>query len=529
MSDQSPDTTDDLIENVSAETSALAATPITSPYKVLGELTANSGVGVLGQNNAGSGTPIGVQGAVPNNPDGYGLATPDDARIDGDIEATSEHRLTVNGDRTLRLGPTATRTPFSGSSYTVGGNVVGGYEGNTANNAVGATICGGGNGDDNRTNEVTDDYGVVVGGTANQAGDAQSGTDSASYATVGGGTFNTAEGVRSAVLGGSGNTASGGRSFVGGGSGNIASSARAAVGGGNSNKATGRDTAIGGGNQNTATDSEAVVGGGFLNEANGYASAIGGGSSNRAGISGTDTGTYATVPGGTDNVAEADRSFAAGDHAKAADAKSFVWNDGSEYHDLDSSVGADGLSSSKDIASSGVTGNQTFHVSAQGGFRFITGSSSVTYISGGSTGWSTASSRTVKTNIDPVDTRDVLDGVESMNLNTWEYEDDDGDGAGVRHMGPMAEDFHEAFDLGDSDEHINSVNADGVALAAIQGLAERLEAKTARIETLEAENEQLRERMETETGDLRDRIAALEDQVARVESDASGSSAPADD
>jgi hypothetical protein len=34
----------------------------------------------------------------------------------------------------------------------------------------------------------------------------------------------------------------------------------------------------------------------------------------------------------------------------------------------------------------------------------------------------------------------------------------------------MAQDFHAAFQVGDDDKHIATVDADGVALAAIQGL-----------------------------------------------------------
>ncbi len=37
-------------------------------------------------------------------------------------------------------------------------------------------------------------------------------------------------------------------------------------------------------------------------------------------------------------------------------------------------------------------------------------------------------------------------------------------------MGPMAQDFHAAFGLGVSDKMIDTVDPDGVALAAIQGL-----------------------------------------------------------
>jgi len=41
----------------------------------------------------------------------------------------------------------------------------------------------------------------------------------------------------------------------------------------------------------------------------------------------------------------------------------------------------------------------------------------------------------------------------------------------------MARDFHAAFGLGESEKRINTVDADGVALAAIQGLNQKLEEK----------------------------------------------------
>jgi hypothetical protein len=40
---------------------------------------------------------------------------------------------------------------------------------------------------------------------------------------------------------------------------------------------------------------------------------------------------------------------------------------------------------------------------------------------------------------------------------------------GVRHMGPMGQDFHRAFGLGESSRYIATVDADGV-LAAIKGV-----------------------------------------------------------
>lgn len=71
------------------DTSDPTDTAASSTYKVLGEFSDTSGAGVLGKNTATSGTPIGVQGAVPNNSGGYGLQTPDDARIDGVAELST--------------------------------------------------------------------------------------------------------------------------------------------------------------------------------------------------------------------------------------------------------------------------------------------------------------------------------------------------------------------------------------------------------------------------------------------------------
>jgi trimeric autotransporter adhesin len=58
----------------------------------------------------------------------------------------------------------------------------------------------------------------------------------------------------------------------------------------------------------------------------------------------------------------------------------------------------------------------------------------------------------------------------------------------------MAQDFHAAFGLGDSNRHIGMVDADGVALAAIQGLHSEADE---RLRALEEENRKLRERLES--------------------------------
>ena len=79
-----------------------------------------------------------------------------------------------------------------------------------------------------------------------------------------------------------------------------------------------------------------------------------------------------------------------------------------------------------------------------------------------------------------------------MSIQKWNYKDD----AKVRHIGPMAQDFYAAFGVGPDEKHIAMVDADGVALAAIQGLHEIVQEKEAAIEALRRENQSLGQRLE---------------------------------
>ena len=57
----------------------------------------------------------------------------------------------------------------------------------------------------------------------------------------------------------------------------------------------------------------------------------------------------------------------------------------------------------------------------------------------------------------------------------------------------MAQDFSAAFKVGADDKHIATVDADGVALAAIQGLNRVVQDKEARIQALERTVAELKE------------------------------------
>lgn len=81
---------------------------------------------------------------------------------------------------------------------------------------------------------------------------------------------------------------------------------------------------------------------------------------------------------------------------------------------------------------------------------------------------SVKSDRNIKSLFETVDASQVLAKVASLPMSTWIYNEDV---TGVRHLGPMAQDFHAAFGLnGTDDQHIAIVDEGGVALAAIQGL-----------------------------------------------------------
>jgi hypothetical protein len=354
----------------------------------------------------------------------------------------------VNDVRALRLEPNATSP-----------NVIGGFSGNNVTaGVVGATIGGGGG--STFANVVRDDHGTVGGGRSNLVGNGAGTTSDGGFATVGGGQFNTASGLTATVGGGTNNTASANAATVGGGHTNTASGSSATVPGGSSNTASGTQATVGGGGSNTASGFRAIVAGGLSNTASNSQSTVGGGGSNTA------SGANATVAGGFANTAAGTLSFAAGNQAKANHQGAFVWAD----------------SQDADMASSA---NNQFIARAQGGF-FLQSDSTLDTQGGfinTSTGaflsnvgvWTNASDAALKTDFTPVDPAGVLDRVSDMPITSWSYRAE----PGVIHIGPTAQDFHAAFGLGSDDETIGTVDADGVALAAIQGLNEKLEAEVA--------------------------------------------------
>ena len=256
------------------------------------------------------------------------------------------------------------------------------------------------------------------------------------------------------------------------------------VGGGYRNSATGECSTVAGGSYNTIEGNGSGVAGGFHNDCTGYYSFIGGGTQNSI------VGGHAAIPGGRLNAANGDYSFAAGHRAKANHAGSFVLAD---------STDADFASVRADALRVRFNGGATFQVNSGSWFRIWNDSGRVVDTSTGAhltTGgaWVNGSRRASKENFGAVDAAAVLEQVAALPVLRWNYiaEDD-----AVQHIGPVAEDFRAAFGVGAGDG-IATVDADGVALAAIQALLSRLQ-------SLEAENRTLSAR-----------LAALEARGGRV-------------
>ncbi len=125
------------------------------------------------------------------------------------------------------------------------------------------------------------------------------------------------------------------------------------------------------------------------------------------------------------------------------------------------------------------------------GVTFTSGSATVNqtvFWKPGSGSWSFTSDRNVKEAFRAVDGEAVLEKLSRLPITEWNYK-----GYLDRHIGPMAQDFHEAFPLNGSNTTLNDADLHGVALAAIQGLNQKLEAQRAENAELKKQLEKLKE------------------------------------
>jgi len=422
------------------------------------------------------------------------------------------------------------------------------------NDAYGSySVVGGG-----RSDSVNGDYGGVFSGYGNRAGDEYSDTG----VFIGGGYLNTALDMFTTIAGGYTNTAEGIVSTIGGGSRNRTVEWWGTIGGGDGNGVLGRygtiaggllDTVhsfggtVGGGRFNHSIAGYSTVSGGFDNQAGGYPdsafgeySTIGGGTKNRAfGISTTiaggnentacnenvtvgggslnhscDTGStisggyhnyndalYGVIGGGYENgmvgeycVIPGGRGNSVGRLAPPYPAFSMAFGDGVCVQDSFRVVFFDGANSGRlglnrdDCDDGGVL--YPIHVGTD-----ATNGNGAHLTEGGT--WVNSSSREFKEKFQPLDARVLLKKISDLDIQSWYYKNTE-----ERHIGPVAEDFVEAFNVGDmraedgqrDNHYISSADVAGVALVGVQELyrmVNELQEKTEKIEKLEQQMAQL--------------------------------------
>ena len=423
--------------------------------------------------------------------------------------------ILTNADYSF-VGGGYVNTIQTNASYSM---IAGGYQNTIQTNSSFSIINGGGG----NTIQPGAPGSTIDGGGGNMI---QSG---ANNSTIGGGQLNTNKQSYAAIGGGAQNTAG----FV------------ATVAGGTQNTASGSYAAIGGGFQNTASSIYSTIGGGVNNTNSGYSATVGGGLHNTA------SGSDATVPGGYNNLANGNYSFAAGQQAQATNDGAFVWADSlnapfaSTRNDQFSIRAAGGVvmnvsgssglnpaavainstsgtgvglvvnESSSDtsalFANNGTGdlikgfsggGNTVFHVKNNGSMGIarsavpshlleVGNAASPAYCDG--TTWVNGSDRNSKEDFAAISPRAVLEKVSALPITEWKYKIE---ADGTEHLGPMAQDFHAAFGLnGSDDRHIVTVDEEGVALAAIQGLNQKFEEKNSEIQTLKQQNDLLEKRL----------------------------------
>jgi hypothetical protein len=307
-----------------------------------------------------------------------------DLSFDGLVSRDANNQILGNQGAThINLGVSST-TGLSGASLvyiSIGGGyqntgagdgaVVGGGMQNKVSGAYGA-ISGGEN------NNVQAVYAAIMGGKSNTAFD--------DFSTIGGGELNQAEGDGATVSGGRNNSTNGTSATISGGSGNAAKDNYAVIGGGNFNQiltAVGASYAtISGGTTNTAGSAFVTVGGGAYNKGTGaYVSIAGGGFNTAVGsyasIAGgghnTASGSYSSIAGGEHNLADGSHVSIGGGQENSASA---AW----------ASIGGGGyhrISGNWSTVSGGHSHTITGAYSSIGGGQFSTITANWATVSGG--------------------------------------------------------------------------------------------------------------------------------------------------
>jgi hypothetical protein len=153
--------------------------------------------------------------------------------------------------------------------------------------------------------------------------------------------------------------------------------------------------------------------------------------------------------------------------------------------------------------------NNQFMARASGGVVFYTSSdiSSGSILPSGSGSWNNLSYRKSKKNIKKVDPKEYLSLLDEVSIYEWSYISENN----AVHIGPVAQNFYRVFKLGNSNNHISMVDADGINFLMLKGLDRRYSYLDTQIKTTTSNN------LELEFNDLENRILFIENTLNKHE------------
>lgn len=236
---------------------------------------------------------------------------------------------------------------------------------------------------------------------------------------------------------------------------------------------------------------------GFYSFASGFNTIAVGNYSTAAGYNSLAQGSYGVALGYTANsdgngavaigyrtTADADYSVAIGQRASAnGHAGAIVLSDGSTTDSTQASA------------------NNQFTVRAAGGVRLFTNATMTVgvQVAAGGSSWAVISDRNKKFDFRDIDGEHLLTTLRSVPVTTWRYKEEED--KTTLHIGPMAQDWHQAFGFTTDDKTINMSDLDGVNLAAVKALEARTAQQAEQIKTLQAQLDELRAAMQKLTGE----------------------------
>jgi trimeric autotransporter adhesin len=291
----------------------------------------------------------------------------------------------------------------------------------------------------------------------------------------------TASGDRSVAIGNEANASGEGAVAIGN---HVTAGGEYATAFGTATSASGQASTASGWSTSASGDLSTAMGhstnaSGFAATSLGIASAASGSASLAAGSSTVASG-WASIATGENTTASGHYSTAMGRNASTSDGAgvalhgTFVWGDAFPTTLLVHP-----------------TADDQFVVRATGGTIFYSNPQLTAGVSLASYGsaWASVSDRNRKTDFLPIDEEDILSKIAVLPVNSWRYTEGDPE---RRFIGPVAQDFHALFGLGD-DTTITTLDTDGVAFAALKALERRTAELRRESDALAAANSRLRE------------------------------------